>query len=155
SRMSDRDASLAMDIAAPARTSPHLGFVVVTLVSLGLVLVAPLVLDAYSVNVLTRSLLYAILALTLDVLWGYTGILSYGQSAFFAIGAYALGLTSTHLGFSLGLAAAAFVGGIVVAAVTAAFTGWLAFGRRVTVLYVSVVTLALPIIVKQGLLSGG
>ena len=41
------------------------------------------------------------------------------------------------------------------AAVTAAFTGWLAFGRGVTVLYVSVVTLALPIIVKQGLLSGG
>jgi ABC-type branched-chain amino acid transport system, permease component len=94
------------------------------------------------------------LALTLDVLWGYTGILSYGQSAFFAIGAYALGLTSTHLGFTFGNAAAAFIGGLVVAAAAAALTGWLAFGRGVTVLYVSVVTLALPIIVKQGLLSG-
>jgi branched-chain amino acid transport system permease protein len=113
------------------------------------------VLDIYTVNVLTRSLLYAMLALTLDALWGYTGILSYGQSAFFAIGAYALGLTSTHLGFTLGHAAAAFFGGLVVAAAAAAFTGWLAFGRGVTVLYVSVVTLALPIIVKQGLLSGG
>ena len=153
--MTDQDASLHAEAIELQRSSVRLGLVVTTIAALAVVLAAPLALDTYTVNVLTRSLLYAMLALTLDVLWGYTGILSYGQSAFFAIGAYALGLTSTHLGFSFGLAAAAFVGGIVVAAVTAAFTGWLAFGRGVTVLYVSVVTLALPIIVKQGLLSGG
>jgi branched-chain amino acid transport system permease protein len=153
--VTDQDASLHAEAIESQRSSVRLRLVVTTISALAVVLAAPLALDTYTVNVLTRSLLYAMLALTLDVLWGYTGILSYGQSAFFAIGAYALGLTSTHLGFSLGLAAAAFVGGIVVAAVTAAFTGWLAFGRGVTVLYVSVVTLALPIIVKQGLLSGG
>src|SRR6266851_6318807 len=97
--VTDRDASLPAEIAAPARASPRLGFLLVTLGGLGLVFVAPLVLDTYTVNVLTRSLLYAALALTLDVLWGYTGILSYGQSAFFAIGAYALGLASSHIGF--------------------------------------------------------
>ena len=124
-----------------------------TLAGLGLVYVSPLVLDTYTVNVLTRSLLYAMLALTLDVLWGYTGILSYGQSAFFAIGAYALGLSSTHLGFMASPPRRFF--GVLVAAAAAALTGWLGFGRGVTPLYVSIVTLALPIVVKQGLLSGG
>ena len=153
--MTDQDASLPAEATASQRSSVHLGLVATTLAALAIVLAAPLALDTYTVNVLTRSLLYAMLALTLDVLWGYAGILSYGQSAFFAIGAYAFGLTSTHLGFSFVFAIAAFIGGLVVAAVAAALTGWLAFGRGVTVLYVSVVTLALPIIVKQGLLSGG
>jgi branched-chain amino acid transport system permease protein len=153
--VTDQDASLHAEAIESQRSSINLGLVATTTAALAIALVAPLVLDTFTVNVLTRSLLYAMLALTLDVLWGYTGILSYGQSAFFAIGAYALGLTSTHLGFSFGLAAAAFVGGLVVAAVAATLTAWLAFGRGVTVLYVSVVTLALPIIVKQGLLSGG
>ncbi len=153
--MTDLDTSPAAPIAARGRPTPRLGFLAATVGCLAIVLTAPLALDAYTVNVLTRSLLYAMLALTLDVLWGYAGILSYGQSAFFAIGAYALGLTSTHLGFSFGLATAAFFGSLVVAAAAAALTGWLGFGRGVTPLYVSVVTLALPIVVKQGLLSGG
>jgi branched-chain amino acid transport system permease protein len=116
----DQDAIPPFEIAAPERRILHFGFFAVTIGCLAIVLAAPLTLDAYTVNVLTRSLLYAILALTLDVLWGYTGILSYGQSAFFAIGAYALGLTSTHLGFSYGLAAAAFFGSLVVAGAAAA-----------------------------------
>src|ERR1700712_380991 len=79
------------------------------------VLAAPLLLDTYSVNVLTRSLLLAVAAVTVDLLWGYTGILSFAQAAFLAIGAYALALVSTTWGFSpvngllalaLGLAAA-------------------------------------------------
>src|SRR5258708_14488927 len=153
--VTDRDASRPSEIAVPARAPPRRGLLLATLAGLGLVLVAPLALDTYTVNVLTRSLLYATLALTLDVLWGYAGILSYGQSAFFAIGAYALGLAATHIGFDIGIAAAAFLGSLVLAGAAGAFTGWLAFGRGVTPLYVSVVTLVLPIVVKQGLLSGG
>jgi branched-chain amino acid transport system permease protein len=153
--VTDQNASLPAAAIESQRSSVRLGVVATTIAALAIVLAAPLVLDAYTINVLTRSLLYAMLALTLDVVWGYAGILSYGQSAFFAIGAYALGLTSTHLGFTGGLAATAFVGGLAAAAAAAALTGWLAFGRGVTLLYVSVVTLAVPIIVKQGLLSGG
>ena len=130
-------------------------FIAITLAGLALAWAAPAFLDKYTMNVLTRSLLYAMLALMLDVLWGYAGILSYGLSAFFAIGAYSLGLVSIHLGFSPLNALAAFGAGIGVAAVVGVLTGWLAFGRGVTPIYVSVVTLALPIVVKQGLLSGG
>ena len=52
-------------------------------------------LDTFSVNVLTRSsLIYAILAVTVDLLWGYTGILTFGQAAFFGTGAYAAAIVA-------------------------------------------------------------
>ena len=129
-----------------------LGLAVVALAAVG---VAPFVLDIYTVNILVRSLLYACVALTVDILWGYTGILTFGQSAFFGIGAYACGLAFTHLGLSPSVAVLAFVGGLAVAAATAALVGWLAFGYGVSPIYVSVVTLVLPIVVTQVLFSGG
>lgn len=153
--MTDRHAPAIATVGGSAAGKLQFGFLAATVFGLALVILAPYGLDTYTMNVLTRSLLYAILALVLDLLWGYTGILSYGLSAFFAIGAYALGLASTHLGFTPLIAVAAFAAGLVIAALVAALTGWLAFGRGVTPLYVSVVTLALPIVVKQGLLSGG
>jgi branched-chain amino acid transport system permease protein len=127
----------------------------VAAVMLVAVAVAPAVLDTYSVNVLIRSFLYACVALTVDILWGYTGILTFGQSAFFGIGAYACGLAFTHLGFGLGTAVVALIAGIVVAAAAGALVGWLSFGYGVTPIYVSVVTLVLPIVVTQVLFSGG
>src|SRR5262245_52713334 len=81
------------------RTSPLAPFGMAT-AALAVMIVSPALLDTYTVNILVRSLLYATVALTVDILWGYTGILTFGQSAFFGIGAYAAGLVFTHLGFS-------------------------------------------------------
>jgi len=124
-------------------------------IGLAAVAVGPYVLDTYTVNILVRSLLYACVALTVDILWGYTGILTFGQSAFFGIGAYAAGLVFSHFGLTPANAVFAFIGAIVVAGLVAALVGWLAFGYGVTLLYVSVVTLALPIVVTQIIYSGG
>ncbi|HZX87487.1 MAG TPA: branched-chain amino acid ABC transporter ATP-binding protein/permease [Reyranella sp.] len=117
--------------------------------------VGPYVLDTYSVNVLTRSLLYAAVALTVDLLWGYLGILTFGQSVFFAAGAYAAGLVFTHLDFTTSNAALALVLGIVAALTIAAVVGWLAFWHGASALYASVITLVLPIVATQLLYSGG
>lgn len=119
------------------------------------IVVGPYVLPIYMVNSLVRAFLYAAVALTVDILWGYTGILTFGQSAFFGIGAYAAGLIFTHLGFSAGYAAMALAAGIVVAAMVAALVGWLAFYHGASPLYGSVATLVLPIVVSQILYSGG
>jgi branched-chain amino acid transport system permease protein len=128
---------------------------VVAAVALAIVLAGPSLLDTYTVNVLVRSLLYAVAALTVDVLWGYTGVLSFGQSAFFGIGAYAAGLIFSQIGFSPAIAAGAFVVGLLVAAAVALVTGWISFFPGAMPLYAGVVTLALPIIVVQLLYSGG
>jgi branched-chain amino acid transport system permease protein len=126
-----------------------------SLAALAIVIAGPWILDSYSVNVLTRSLLYACLALTVDLLWGYTGILTFGQSAFFAAGAYSAGLIFTHVGFNAGTALAALVAGIVAAIVMAAIVAWLAFAHGVQQLYAAVVSLVLPIVCTQLLFSGG
>jgi urea transport system permease protein len=54
--------------------------------------VLPLVLDPFRLNLLGQFLCFAIVALGLDLLWGYAGILSMGQSVFFGLGAYAFGM---------------------------------------------------------------
>jgi branched-chain amino acid transport system permease protein len=119
------------------------------------VIVAPAVLDTYTVNILVRSFLYAATALTVDILWGYCGILTFGQAAFFGIGAYAAGIAFTYIGFSPQTAVLAILAGIAVSAGVAAIVGWISFFHGASPLYVAIVTLALPIIVVQLLYSGG
>jgi urea transport system permease protein/urea transport system ATP-binding protein len=126
-----------------------------SLAALALVGAGPFVLPDFMVNNLIRAFLYAAVALTVDVLWGYTGILTFGQSAFFGIGVYAAGLIFTHLGFDAEYAALAFAAGVIGAVVVALLVGWLAFYHGASPLYASVVTLVLPIVVTQILYSGG
>ena len=54
----------------------------------------PWLFDTYLLNVLIKALFFAIAAVTVDLLWGYTGYLTFGQSAFFGVGAYAAGWPS-------------------------------------------------------------
>jgi branched-chain amino acid transport system permease protein len=117
--------------------------------------VAPFMLDTYSTNILIRALLLGVLALTVDILWGYTGVLTFGQSAFFGIGAYACALVFKHLGFGPGWAVGALLLGIVAAMAVGALVGWLAFYYGASPLYGSIVTLALPIVMTQIIFAGG
>ena len=125
------------------------------LAGLGVVLAAPLVLDTYSVNVLTRSLLLAVAAVTVDLLWGYTGILSFAQAAFLAIGAYALALVSSNLGFSVGTGLLGLVLGLAASGLAALAVGGLAFSYGASPLYVSTITLVFPIVLVQLIFAGG
>jgi branched-chain amino acid transport system permease protein len=68
-------------------------------------LVVPLILNSYVVDVLTLAGLYVLLALGLNITVGYAGLLDLGYAAFYAIGAYTYAILSTRLGlpFWLGL----------------------------------------------------
>ena len=81
------------------------------LAALALPLVNP---NPYQLDVLTTALLYALLALGLNLIVGLTGVLHLGYAAFFAIGAYTYGLLNVHLGcpFWLGVAPASVVAGL-------------------------------------------
>jgi branched-chain amino acid transport system permease protein len=135
--------------------SEHLAMSVLGGVALALVAVAPVLLDEYSVNILVRSFLYGCIAVTVDILWGFTGILTFGQAAFFGIGAYALGLAVTTYDFSAPVVIGAFIVGPLVAAAVAAIVAWLAFAPKVSPLYISVVTLVQSVIFVQVIYSGG
>ena len=53
---------------------------------------SPLHLSGYTVTLLAKYMTYAMLALAVDLIWGYCGILSLGHGAFFALGGYAMGM---------------------------------------------------------------
>ena len=80
---------------------------------------------------------WALLAVAVDLLLGYTGLLSFGHAAFWGSAAYTTGLVAVHLGWPFPLAVLA---GAVVAAVLAVPIGYLAVRR--TGIYFAMVTLA-------------
>lgn len=142
--------------AASASMSAQLrGPIAVAVVALVALAVCSVVMPTFLINNLIRAFLYAVVAVTVDLLWGYTGILTFGQSAFFGIGAYAAGLIFTHVGFSVPLAVAAWFAGIAAAWIVSKIIGWLAFYHGASPLFASVVTLVLPIVLVQGIYLGG
>ena len=66
--------------------------IVVPLLNLAVPSTSPLHLSAYSVTLVGKYLCYAMLALAIDLVWGFCGILSLGHAAFFALGGYAMGM---------------------------------------------------------------
>ena len=131
---------------------------------------SPFHLSVFTVSLLGKYLCFALLALALDLVWGYCGILSLGHAAFFALGGYAMGmylmrqigprgvygnpelpdfmvfLNWTELpwywwGFDQFWFAALMV--LAVPGVLAFAFGWFAFRSRVTGVYLSIITQAL------------
>lgn len=130
----------------------------------------------YVVTLLGKYLCFALLALALDLVWGYCGILSLGHGAFFALGGYAMGMYLMRQigdrgtygnpdlpdfmvflnwqelpwywsGFeSFGFAALMV---LFVPGLLAFLFGWLAFRSRVTGVYLSIITQALTFALMQ------
>lgn len=66
--------------------------IVFTFILLALMLVAPMFLSEFRLSLLGKFLAYAILAMGLDLIWGYTGILSLGHGVYFGLGAYCMAM---------------------------------------------------------------
>jgi len=127
-------------------------------------------LSAYGITLIGKYLCYGMLALALDLIWGYCGILSLGHAAFFALGGYAMGMYLMReigargvygnpllpdfmvflnykslpwfwYGFNHFLFALAMM--LLVPALLALVFGWFAFRSRVTGVYFSIITQAL------------
>jgi branched-chain amino acid transport system permease protein len=148
-------------VSQPAATpiagglSARVTLAVLTLLMAGVVVLAPSLLDTYLVNILIRAFFVAIAAITVDILWGYCGTLTFGQSAFFGIGVYALAICFTEYGFGTWQALLALGATVVISMTVAALTGWLSFYPGSTPLYASIVSLVVPIVLVQILYSGG
>jgi urea transport system permease protein len=130
----------------------------------------PAYVSTYTVTLLGKYLTYALLAVAVDLVWGYLGILSLGHAAFFALGGYAMGMYLMRQigdrgvygnpelpdfmvfldwqelpwfwsGFDQFWFAALMV--FLVPGLLAFVFGWLAFRSRVTGVYLSIITQAL------------
>ena len=109
-------------MALPPST-PRNGRRLLPWIELGLLaaaLVLPLFLDDFWVLFSTRVLILGLMALSFDLVWGYAGILSFGQALFFGMAGYCTALLATELGITsvfVLLPTAALVGLIVAFAV--------------------------------------
>jgi branched-chain amino acid transport system permease protein len=131
-------------------------WIVGSFILLGAALLAsPLVLGDYAQQILAQAFFFAIAAVTVDLLWGYTGILTFGQSAFFGIGVYVVALALAYYVEGSLATIGAIAVALGVAAVIGAAIGWLSFWDGASPIYVAIVTLALPVVFTQIILSGG
>src|SRR5215475_2129280 len=127
-----------------------------TFAGLGIGLLAsPVGLGEYPQQILSQAFFFAIAAITVDLLWGYTGILTFGQSAFFGIGVYTVAIALAYYVEGTLATAGVIVAGMIGAALVGAAVGWLSFWDRASPISVAIVTLALPVVFTQIILSGG
>ncbi|SFL56691.1 urea ABC transporter membrane protein [Gracilibacillus orientalis] len=133
-----------------------------------LLLAAPLFMSDFRLNLLGKFLAFAILAIGLDLLWGYTGVLSLGHGIFFGIGAYCMAmylkleatggtlpdfmawsgmseLPLIWLPFQYPIIAILL--GILIPAVVALFIGYLTFRNRISGVYFTILSQALVLVV--------
>jgi branched-chain amino acid transport system permease protein len=98
----------------------------------------PPLYSSYWVTLLTQMLIFAILAMSLDILLGYTGLSSFGHAAFFGAAAYAVAILSTRykMGFLV-----CFISGIALSAGISTIFGLLV--AHATGVYFLIITLAL------------
>src|ERR1039458_4913179 len=116
----------------------------IAMVATALVVLAFIIPHASSFVVLlaTRALAFGILAMSLDLLLGYTGLASMGQAAYFGVGAYLTAVLATKFQFGTGWALwLVVVFGILIGAALAALFGL--FAIRASGVYFLMITLAL------------
>ena len=112
------------------------------LISLALLISVPLFQSAYLIDVVTEILIYALFALSLNVIIGYSGNVSFGHAAYFAIGGYTNAILLTSHGWAL---VPSFVTSILVTMIAAGFVAY--FCTRLTNIYFAMLTLAFSMLV--------
>lgn len=121
-----------------------------------LVILVPFIGDISIIGLVTRMFIMGLLAMSLDILVGYTGLWSFGHAAFFGLGAYTVGILIIKYGItSFWLTVPA---GILTATLTACIFGFIAL--RVSGIYFLLVTFALgglvySLAVKLSTITGG
>ncbi len=117
----------------PRNTSYWIAFSIV----LALLIIAPLVLPEFWRRFLTEILIWGLLAMSSDILIGYTGMVSFGHSAFFGLGMY--GAAAALLMFSPPNLWLALLFGLVASALIALFVAY--FSTRLRDIYFAITTL--------------
>jgi len=154
---------------------------IIPIVLFVLLAIAPLFLSNFRTNLLGKFIAFAVLALGIDLIWGYTGILSLGHGVFFGLGAYCMamylkleasnGKLPDFMSWSgqevlpwfwkpFAYAPMAIVLAILVPVMLALIIGYLTFKNRIRGVYFSILTQALSIIfvvlfVGQQAFTGG
>ncbi|MEW5816829.1 MAG: branched-chain amino acid ABC transporter permease, partial [Spirochaetota bacterium] len=112
-----------------------------------LILIVPAFAGDYQIKVLSKFILFGIFAISLDLIWGYAGILSFGHAAYFGLGAYVTTLVLSH--FQIAQSILAVVSSTVVPAILALILSLFLMYGKVSGVYFAIITLVVSLILEQ------
>lgn len=112
----------------------------VLVVAVGFGLLYPQVMGPFGAQQFALYFAYVLLGLSLALVWGYGGILSFGQVAFYGIAGYAFGVITLNVGSPLGITLG-LLGSVGVGALAALLLGYFMFYGGVSEVYVTIMTL--------------
>lgn len=141
--MSVATRTAAMPTSGIRRTPPLRVLPTIEVAMLALLVAAPFVLSARPelITLMTNIVILSLLAVSFDLCWGFSGIMSYGQALFFGVAGYAVALVGRDLGFSqlwATLPLAMLVGGLL----SAGMAAFLLLGKKTpTAIFVAFGTL--------------
>lgn len=143
------NADISLSSASDKRRvmQPSTLFAVIMLVTLALM---PFLVSGYTLTSYRDIILFGVFALSLDIFWGRTGILSFGHATFFGIGAYGMAIVSTRFGLDpQWVSLVGLLAGVAMASLVALLVGYFMLYGGVRGAYFTIVTLALTIIANQ------
>ncbi len=108
----------------------------------------PLVDSPFYLSNLASFFIYVPMGLGLCLLWGYGGILSFGQGAFFGMGGYLYGIIAQNLAMTTGGSVLAVLGAIAATVLVAALFGYFMFYGQVSAWIIPLLTLVLSLILE-------
>ena len=109
----------------------------------------PLFSDGYTVGNTVYFFVWVFIALSLCVIWGYGGSLSFGQTAFFGIAGYGYGVLTINFGSAYGFTLVALVIAVAIAALFAILLGYFMFFGRIAGVFLGIVTLAVTLMLER------
>jgi ABC-type branched-subunit amino acid transport system permease subunit len=131
------------------RTLNLAGLLLVGIIGVAFLVLLPRYAELETVLEFTIYMIMAILALSLALIWGYGGILCFGQSAFFGLGAYTYAIAM----FNIGESTLPFLLAIALPAAFAALLGYFIFYGRISDVYLGVITLTVTLIMFNSINS--
>jgi branched-chain amino acid transport system permease protein len=114
----------------------------VTTIGLAILIFVPILFDLFEVLQMTQYVVLSLFALSLAYIWGFGGILSFGQAGFFGLGGYTYAVSAINMGQTT----IPFLMAIGLCALFAAALGYFMFYGRLNDVYLGVVTLVVTLI---------
>ena len=105
--------------------------------------------DGYTVGNTVYFFVWVFIALSLCLIWGYGGSLSFGQTAFFGVAGYGYGVLTINYGSAYGFTLIALVAAVALAALFAVLLGYFMFFGRIAGVFLGIVTLAVTLMLER------
>lgn len=128
-------------VNGPQTSGNGRGFWLTFLIVLAVALIYPVFADSYDVGNFSYFLIWIFMALGLSLIWGYGGMLTFGQTFFFGIAGYGYGVLAIIMGGGT-TTIAALILSVLIAAFAAAVLGYFMIWGRISGMFFGIVTLA-------------